>query len=247
METFFNIADAALTFGKAGYYLFKSANIIFKLNKYIVMGFTIWGSLKLFKEYIWRPFAAVSYFFYVQSRPLTNLLLTYGQGLVIITGPTTGLGPAYCRKLISAGFRNFLLIDEDGNELKALKEDIERYVVAIGKDLSNYSFETFEFDFDDSYTPDKFKPIEDKMNKVMSNDKRISILVNNFGKMYKGDFESMDYNQISEMINGNINAITYMTRFVLRNMKETSTKSAIINVGSATAARVKSDGRFTLN
>ena len=49
------------------------------------------------------------------------------------------------------------------------------------------------------------------------------------------------------MINGNINSVTYMTRFVLKSMKNKSTKSAVINVGSATAAVVKSNGRFNLN
>lgn len=72
-------------------------------------------------------------------------------------------------------------------------------------------------------------------------------MVNNFGKMHRGDFEEMEYHDISEMINGNINAITYMCRFVFKNMKESPTKSAIINVGSATAAKVKSRGKFTLN
>lgn len=45
--------------------------------------------------------------------------------------------------------------------------------------------------------------------------KEIAMLINNFGKMHKGEFELMDYKDISEMINGNINAITYMSRFVL--------------------------------
>ncbi len=65
--------------------------------------------------------------------------------------------------------------------------------------------------------------------------------------MHPGEFESLKYDEISEMINGNINAITYMTRFVLKNLKDTNEKAAIVNVGSATAARVKSDGKFTMN
>lgn len=65
--------------------------------------------------------------------------------------------------------------------------------------------------------------------------------------MHKGDFESMDYKDIAEMINGNINAITYMTRFVMKSMRDSPTKSAIINVGSATAARVKTDGTFNMS
>lgn len=74
--------------------------------------------------------------------------------------------------------------------------------------------------------------------------KEISMLINNFGKSHKGSFEEMDYKDITEMINGNINAITYLTRFVLKDMKDQPTKCAIINVGSATAAMVKSNGKF---
>lgn len=134
ISTLYTWGSNAVTLGKTVFYLFKSANIIFSLNKYLVMGFTIWGMFKLFKNFIYNPFAAVSYFFYVQSRPLTNLVMTYGQGLVIITGPTTGLGPAYCKKLIQAGFKSFLLIDEDMNELETLKSDLEEYIKALGKE-----------------------------------------------------------------------------------------------------------------
>ncbi len=64
--------------------------------------------------------------------------------------------------------------------------------------------------------------------------------------MHKGDFESMNFKDIAEMINGNINAITYMTRFVLKSIKDSPIKSAIINVGSGTAAKVKTSGNFSL-
>lgn len=46
------------------------------------------------------------------------------------------------------------------------------------------------------------------------------MLINNFAKVHKGSFEEMDYKDITEMINGNINAITYMSRFVLKKMKD---------------------------
>ena len=200
-----------MTFAKTGFYLFKSANIIFKLNKYLVMGFTVWGMWKLFNNLIYQPLRAVSYFFYVQSRPLTNLPITYGQGLVIITGPTVGLGPAYCKTLIRAGFRNFLLIDEDQKELDSLRKGLYQFIRDVGKDQSSVNLEIFVFDFDDGYSPEKFATIDEKMKAISGKEeRRISILINNFGKMRRGDFESMDYNDIALMINSNINAITYM-------------------------------------
>ena len=87
------------------------------------------------------------------------------------------------------------------------------------KDTSNQiNIEIFEFDFDMPYGQESFKKIEDKMAEVTKKD--VSILVNNFGKMYKGEFENMDNRDIFEMLNANINSLTYMTRFVLKNMKD---------------------------
>ena len=116
------------------------------------MGLTAWGILKIFNNLIYQPFKAVSYFFYVQSRPLTNLAITYGQGLVIITGPTVGLGPAYCKTLIRAGFRNFLLIDEDQTELETLRKEMYQFIHDIGKENSKVNLDIYVFDFDDGYS-----------------------------------------------------------------------------------------------
>ena len=49
--------EAITTFGKAGYYLFKSADIMLKMNKYLVMGLTIYAALRLFKTFIYNPVA----------------------------------------------------------------------------------------------------------------------------------------------------------------------------------------------
>jgi short-subunit dehydrogenase len=62
--------------------------------------------------------------------------------------------------------------------------------------------------------------------------------------MHKGLFEEMEYDKIAEMIHANINSVTFMTRFVLQNMTRQQTQCAVINIGSATAASLKSKGRF---
>eukprot|EP00347_Sterkiella_histriomuscorum_P023631 403333929 len=232
----------------------KSADIIFQMNKYVVMGFTAFGVYKLVKNFLINPFKEVTKFLYIESRPLSSLLYTYGKNLIIITGPTTGLGPAYCKKLIQAGYRDFLLIDEDKQELDNLKLELQTYYDNLNSTKKSTSqtakqveqklnLELFVFDFDNSYEAERFKPLEEKMHQVCK-EKEISMLINNFAKVHKGSYESMDYKDISEMINGNINAITFMSRFVLQKMKDQPTKCAIINVGSATAAMVKSNGKF---
>lgn len=224
-----------VVFGKTGYYLFKSADIILSLNKYLVMGFSIYGMYKLLKYFIYNPLREVMKFVRVEMTPLSSLLRTYGKNLIVITGPTTGLGPAYCKKLIQAGFRDFLLIDENLVELEQLKVELNQYYHALnskqvvasafkrkqkstkGEDesfIEPLKLDSFVFDFDDSFETDRFKSLDDKMREVCST-KEISMLINNFAKLHKGSFETMEYKDISEMINGNINAITYMSRFVL--------------------------------
>lgn len=81
------------------------------------------------------------------------------------------------------------------------------------------NLDLFDFDFDNSFEEERFKPLELKMKEVCKT-KEISMLINNFAKIHKGSFETMDYKDINEMINGNINALTYMSRFVLQKMKD---------------------------
>lgn len=65
LGTLYTWGSNIATFGKAAFYLFQSANIIFKLNKYIIMGFTVWGMYKIFRNFIFNPFVSVSKYFYI--------------------------------------------------------------------------------------------------------------------------------------------------------------------------------------
>ena len=62
------------------------------------------------------------------------------------------------------------------------------------------------------------------------------MLINNFAKLIEGSVQGLHIKAISEMINGNIFATTYMTRFILNKKK--NNKIAIINVGDAAAYQV---------
>ena len=110
----------------------------------------------------------------------------------------------------------------------------------------NVKLETFEFDFDYSYDKAKFAKLETFMAQV-AKEREISILVNNFGKMNAGLFETMEYAAIVEMINANINSMTFMTRFLLQNMNHQGTKSAVINVSSGSASQVRFNGNLNFH
>lgn len=57
-----NFWSNLVVFAKTGYYLFKSADIILSLNKYLVMGFSIYGIYKLSKFFIFSPLREVMKF-----------------------------------------------------------------------------------------------------------------------------------------------------------------------------------------
>ena len=95
------------------YSIVSTANIVYERHPYLVMGLSLYAGYSLIRKLIYKPLKHIIKFLYVRSKPLDKLLITYGSGLVVINGATKGLGPSYCFKLAEAGYRNFLLIDEN--------------------------------------------------------------------------------------------------------------------------------------
>lgn len=91
---------------------------------YLGIALSSYSSYLLIKNFIWWPLYTIAFYFWNKRGSLKSLLKTYGNGLVIITGAVSSLGPAYCRKLLNAGFSDFLLLDvEDKIEkLETLKK-----------------------------------------------------------------------------------------------------------------------------
>lgn len=120
-----NTINTALS---AAFTLFKTANIIFSMNKHVVMTLTIYASYKLIKNFVYKPLYHLAKYAYLESKPLSKLIISYNRGTVIITGATRGLGPAYCKALIEAGFIDFVLIDDSEQELIKVRENLEEYL-----------------------------------------------------------------------------------------------------------------------
>lgn len=68
--------------------LIKTAEIINRINRYVLMGFAFYASFHLLRNYVYRPFHGLSQFVMIRSRPLEKLLITYGSGTVIVIGAT---------------------------------------------------------------------------------------------------------------------------------------------------------------
>ena len=104
--------------------LFRSAEIVNSMNKYMIMGLSIYSTYKLIAKFIYAPLMITLRHFWHRRKPITYLIDKYGKGTIIITGATNGLGPAYCKALIKAGYEDFILIDEETEMLDNLKIEL---------------------------------------------------------------------------------------------------------------------------
>ena len=86
----------------------------------ILAGYALVGSLafyavtSLMKQYIIQPFLSTYRFLSNQTKNMAEELKNkYGNGLVVITGATDGLGPFYANYFATLGFSNMLLIAKE--------------------------------------------------------------------------------------------------------------------------------------
>ena len=157
-------------------------------------------------------------------RPRRNLFKTYGGDncWAIITGGSSGIGLSYAKELAKAGF-NLILIARNKENLENKKGEILK---EIGSE--RIQIETVSFDFSQPYSQEYYKILYDAIK-----DKDIAILVNNVGTDHGCEFEEFTNKILTEMLNVNINSVTYFTHMVLPIMLKRKKRSAIINVSSS--------------
>ena len=127
LSSFLSTIDT-IRLGVTGLYaLIKTANIIYSMNKYVLMSLSFYASYHLLKTFVCKPLLTLSRFLYAQSKPIEKLIINYGKGVCIVTGAARGLGPIYIKKLIESGFRDFILIDESREQLEALVKDLHKH------------------------------------------------------------------------------------------------------------------------
>jgi hypothetical protein len=146
--------------------MIKTAEVIFRMNKYLVMGLSMYAIYRITRNLIIDPIVTTTKYLINQSRSLKTLTDTYGEGTIVITGATIGLGPAYCKTLIEAGFENFVLIDEDYDALTKLKSDVLAWAKAKEYRYDDIKIDLFYFDFDINYDKDKFNTLENYMTQL---------------------------------------------------------------------------------
>ncbi|MDB5520386.1 MAG: short-chain dehydrogenase/reductase, partial [Tardiphaga sp.] len=140
------------------------------------------------------------------------------KGTALITGASGGIGAVYAGRLAHRGY-DLVLVARNGDRLGALAK---RLVAATGR-----SVETIAADLTD-------KAAIGKVEAVLRNDARLTMLVNNAGFGATAPLLQADLARMEEMIAINVGALTRLTYaaapgFVAR------TNGTIINIASMVA------------
>jgi len=101
----------------------EKLEMIYTVNKYLLIGLCTYSMYKLLKKFVYFP--ALQLYYTLLPFRGEELIRKYCNGWVVITGAGGGLGPAYTRVLANGGYRKFLLIGHSAETLERVKVEIE--------------------------------------------------------------------------------------------------------------------------
>lgn len=128
----------------------------------------------------------------------------------LITGASSGIGKEMAKYLAELDF-DLILVGRNTTELEKLQKELKTKTKIVIADLSDY---------------DKVKDLY-----VLTKTMDIDLLINNAGFGLYGKFYETDINKEIEMINTNIIAVHFLTKFFLKDMIKKD-KGYILNVAS---------------
>ncbi|XP_028779036.1 very-long-chain 3-oxoacyl-CoA reductase 1-like [Neltuma alba] len=166
-------------------------------------------------------------------RPLKNLK-TYSSG-AIITGSTDGTGKAISLELASSG-PNILLVGQNPKKLEATSKEIR------DTHGSHVEVKLVVIDFEKVNGEERVKKMEETTKGL-----DIGVLVNNtdMANPYPRYSHEEDFEFLDAIIKVNVEAITWVTRGVIKGMIRKK-KGAIISIGFASCFVVPSFPLYTL-
>ncbi|MEA3513156.1 MAG: SDR family NAD(P)-dependent oxidoreductase [Campylobacterota bacterium] len=134
----------------------------------------------------------------------------------LITGATSGIGKSSAKSLAKMG-TNLIITGRREEKLKNIKKGLEKKY--------NIKVKTLTFDIT------KQKEVEKKILKVLKS-KKIDILINNAGlALDASKIDDCDISDWETMIDTNIKGLLYVSRIVIKHMRENNS-GHIINLGS---------------
>ncbi|MBX7151690.1 SDR family oxidoreductase [bacterium] len=132
--------------------------------------------------------------------------------IAMVTGASSGIGLAICKKLIAMNYR----------------------VYGLARDFSKTKFKHAEFK---TLTCDvtHSKQLEQCVDDVFENEKQLDVLINNAGVGFFAPHEEIKVKDIERLVQTNLQAPLVLTRLVLRKIKQS--EGFIINIASITAVK----------
>ena len=157
----------------------------------------------------------------IQSK--NNLKEKYGDGFVIITGGSRGIGLSFAKEFLKLNFK-VCLISSNKERLEKVRKDL--------LDLYPYSIiKIIDFNLGQFYTEETINNLKERINSELKGEE-ISILLNNAGVAHDGRFDSISGKTIMNIINVNIYGLTILTKIIIEYMKKRIKKSLIIGSSS---------------
>lgn len=143
--------------------------------------------------------------------------------IVLVTGATSGIGNAVCRRFIGAGFR-VIATGRNQKRLKEMESEFKSDILTVCHDVRDIEI------------------TKEALANIPEEWRDIDVLVNNAGLAlglepeYEGDFKDWDI-----MIDTNIKGLLTMTRLIVPGMIERN-KGHVVNIGSVAGDAAYANG-----
>jgi len=157
---------------------------------------------------------------------LSSLHDKYGNGWVIVTGGTSGIGLSFAHQLSKVGY-NICIISKDQEKIGKTCLDLERTYGVKTKNIN--------FNFSECLDENSVNLLKKKVEDSLGNED-VSILINNVGLQYDSDFffNSLKPQEIISYVSVNILSQMIMYHLFLEKMQKQNRRSLIIDVASST-------------
>lgn len=141
------------------------------------------------------------------------------NGTVLITGANSGLGKEFAKIFAKEGY-NMVITGRNKKTLSDVKKQLkESYNIKVNSFPCNLS---------------NMEEVKNFCSYIEEQKFSIDVLINNAGLGYCGYFGEVPWNKHEEVIRVNIIALTYLTRFIIEDMKK-KRSGKILNIASTGA------------
>jgi short-subunit dehydrogenase len=165
------------------------------------------------------------YKYFILKFNINELKEKYGDGWVIITGGSSGIGFSFAEQFVKNKYKILLISSNEQNLIKA-KNELEKKYPNLNK------IEILPFDLSIDLTNKKNYDNLDKKISEKIKGEEIAILFNNAGVITRKIFHNFSNDEIKNMLNVNVISVVYLTKIILNYMLKKTKKSLVIGSGS---------------